>query len=140
MLNIYFYYSNKLTYNEEMGALSKDDVIYILKETKNIIGQLNMTLQINFDPKIKSKLQKYFAKINGTNLIKLKKTVSMASLKFSSFLTKDSYKILEDKMFKSYYILENFVYNYSNNLKNDTYDLINTIKKSSNYLLNINNC
>ena len=138
-INKKIYNSNKLNYNEEMGALSKDDVIYILIETKNIISQLNSSLQINFDPKIKSKLQNYLAKINGTRLIKLKKSISMTALKFSTFLTKNSYKVLEENMFKKYYILENFVFNFSSNLQKETYELITNIKKSSKYLLNINN-
>ena len=132
-------YLNGLNYNEEMGALSKDDIIYLLKETRNAINQLNRTFQINFDVKVKTKLKKYLIKINGTHLVKLKKTISISALKFSSFLTKESYKILENKMFKHYYLLENYIFNYSNHLENNTYNLINTIKYSSVYFKNINN-
>ena len=131
--------SDILNFNEDMGTLSKDDIIYILIETKNIISQLNKTLQINFDSKLKSKLEIYLIKTNGTNLIRLKKTVSMAAFKFSNFLTKDSYKILENQMFKNYYILERYIFNFSNNIKNETYNLIKSIKKTSDYLQNINN-
>ena len=120
-------------YDEDMGGLSKDDVIYILKEIKNTINQLNSTLQINFDTKIKSKLQKYLIKINGTYLFKLRKTVSMAALKFSSFLTKENYLFLESQMLVAYYELENYIFNFSLYLINNTYDLIETIKESSDY-------
>ena len=131
-------YLNGLNYDEEMGALSKDDIIYVLIETKNAINQINRTLQTNFDTKIKSKLEKYLIKVNRTYLSKLKKTVSMSALKFSKFLTKDSYKILESKMFNHYYILENYVFNFSNYLMNYTYDLISSVKTSSDYLQDIN--
>ena len=131
-------YLNGLNYNEEMGALSKDDIIYVLIETKNAINQINRTLQTNFDTKIKSKLEKYLIKMNGTYLTKLKKTVSMSALKFSKFLTKDTYKILESKMLNHYYILENYIFNFSNYLMNYTYDLIESIKSSSDYLQDIN--
>ena len=120
-------------YDEDMGGLSKDDVIYILKEIKNTINQLNSTLKINFDTKIKSKLQKYLIKINGTYLFKLKRTVSMAALKFSSFLTKENYLFLESQMLVAYYELENYIFNFSLYLINNTYDLIETIKESSDY-------
>jgi hypothetical protein len=81
-------YLNGLNYNEEMGALSKDDIIYVLIETKNAINQINRTLQTNFDTKIKSKLEKYLIKMNGTYLSILKKLVSMSAFKFSKFLLK----------------------------------------------------
>ena len=133
-------YLNKLNYyDEDMGGLSKDDVIYILKEIKNTINQLNSTLQINFDTKIKSKLQKYLIKINGTYLFKLKRTVSMAALKFSSFLTKENYLFLESQMLVAYYELENYIFNFSLYLINNTYDLIETIKESSDYWRDVNN-
>ena len=131
-------YLNGLYYNEEMGALSKDDIIYGLIETKNAINQIDRTLQTNFDTKIKSKLEKYLNKVNGTYLFKLKKTISMSALKFSNFLTRDTCKILESQMFKHYYILENYIFNFSNYLKNNTYDLITSIKSSSDYLQDMN--
>ena len=130
--------SNGLDYNEEMGSLSKDDVIYTLRDTKNTISQLNLTLQINFDSKLKLKIQKYLNKINGTYLIKLKRTVSISALKFSTFLTKENYEKLESQLFKHYYTIENYIYNLSNYLVNNTYELIETIKKSSDYLQNVN--
>ena len=130
--------SNGLDYNEEMGSLSKDDVIYTLRDTKNTISQLNITLQINFDSKLKSKIQKYLNKINGTYLIKLKRIISISALKFSTFLTKENYEKLESQLFKHYYTIENYIYNISNYLVNNTYELIETIKKSSDYLQNIN--
>jgi hypothetical protein len=130
--------SNGLDYNEEMGSLSKDDVIYTLRDTKNTINQLNLTLQINFDSKLKLKIQKYLNKINGTYLIKLKRTVSISALKFSTFLTKENYEKLESQLFKHYYTIENYIYNLSNYLVNNTYELIETIKKSSDYLQNVN--
>ena len=135
--NKYIYYNNFI-YDENMDSLSKDDIIYFLKDTKNIIEQLNKTFQINFDSKIKTKLQKYLTKTNITNLIKLKKTVSMAALKFSKFLSKESYNILEAQMLKQYYTLENYIFNYSNNLNDNIYDLIEKIKKSSSFFQNIN--
>ena len=130
-------YLNGFNYNEEMGALTKDDIIYVLINTKKIIEQLNLTFQTNFDSKIKLKLAKYLSKINGTYLFKLKKSISNAALKFSTYLSKDSFKILESKMFYHYDKLEKYVHNFSNYLNKSNFDLIDTIKNSSNYLQNI---
>ena len=120
-----------------MGELTKDDIIYILSNTKRIIEDLNQTLQTNFDSKIKSKLTKYLNKINYTYLYKVKMAVSNTVLKFSTILSENSFKILESKMFFHYDKLEKYVYNFSNYLNNTNYDLINSIKQSSNFLQNI---
>ena len=128
----------KLYYDETMGSLSKDDIIPFLKDIKNTISQLNKTLQTNFDTKLKTSYNIYVNKINVTYLIKLKKTISMAALKFSTFLTKNSYNKLESDMFKHYYKIENYIYNITNYLNNYTNELILKIKRTSDYLKNIN--
>ena len=63
----------------------------------------------------------------------------MAALKFSTFLTKESFKFLEEEMFSNYYIIEKYIFNFSEKLKNETYNLIKSIKKTSEYLQNIDN-
>ena len=130
--------STEIIYNEKMGSLSKDDIIKFLKETKNIINQLNKTLQTNFDNKINSKMQAYIYNINGTYLMKLKSTIRMAALKLSSILTKSACSKVESDLLKHYYKIENYINNITKYLINDTYLLLNTIKNVSDYFQEIN--
>ena len=57
---------NKDYYDENMGAVTKDDVIYYLLIIQNTIYELNKTYINNFNTNAQLKSDKYILKINGT--------------------------------------------------------------------------
>ena len=73
----------------------------------------------------------YFNKINNTYLIRLKRTIDMISLKFSTFLTNNNYKVFENIVYKQYNDIEFYINNFSDLTENKKNDLINLLNDSS---------
>ena len=102
---------NKNYYDETMGSVTKDDVIYYLLNIRNTIYELNKTYINKFDINGKLKCDKYIANINGTYKSKLKNSILKSASKFSSILSSESYKKLLDIMLNHYYQLDDYLIN-----------------------------
>ena len=110
---------NKDYYDETMGSVTKDDVIYYLLEIKNSIYEFNKTYRNNFDKNAKLKFDKYIVKINGTYKSKLKNSILKSASKFTSILSRERYNKLLDNMLDQYYKLDDYLINNTHCLKKE---------------------
>ena len=129
---------NKDYYDENMGAVTKDDVIYYLLIIQNTIYELNKTYINNFDTNAQLKCDKYIVKINGTYKSKLKNSILKSASKFSSILSRESYNKLLDNMLDQYYKLDDYLINNTHYLKEEMSRLIVILTNTSYFLKIVN--
>ena len=110
-------FKRKLEYNENMGALSNDDVIFYLLEIEKTLYNFNKTYLGNKFKQMKETLNTYIYTINYTLLAKLKNSIDKTSSKFLTLLTENSYKILEKNIYKQYNDIEIFIHEKCNSTK-----------------------
>jgi len=89
-------------YDHTMGAITKDDVISFLLDIESTLYNFNKSYLGKEFKNINKASSKYFDKVNNTYLSKLKRNIEMVALKFSTFLTKNNYKILENNIYSQY--------------------------------------
>ena len=124
-------FNRKLEYNSNMGSLSIDDVILYLFEIEKKLYNLNGTylgekcIQMN-------KTMYSYASIIGVKLLgKLKNSIDKTSSKFTTILTKDSYKTFEQNISRQYYDIEGFIHEKCNFTKNLTNHFIEQLNNTS---------
>jgi len=121
------------TYDETMGSLSTEDIIPYLNEIRNTMYELNGTYIKYFDKNGKTKYKNYINKINITYKINLERTITTATSRFSPILSKDSFQILLNSVFRQYYKLVNYINNITGILENDINELFIKLNDSSKY-------
>ena len=121
------------TYDETMGSLSTEDIIPYLNEIGNTMYELNETYIKYFNKNGKTKSKNYINKINITYKIKLERTITTATSRFSPILSKVSFQMLLNSVFRQYYKLENYINNITEILENDINELFTKLKDSSKY-------
>ena len=125
-------------YDETMNSVTKEDVINYLLNIRNTIYEFNKTYINNFDINANLKCDKYIAKINGTYKSMLKNSILKSASKFSSILSRESYKKLLDNLLNQYYILDEYLNNNTYNLKIEMSRLITVLTNTSLYIGIIN--
>ena len=96
-------------YNSKMGSLSKKDIFYYLQVFQKTLFDLNQTYLQKEYKNLNKTISKYIDKINITYLSKLKRSFEMTLLKFATILTEDSFKKMENNVYKQYYQIESYI-------------------------------
>ena len=112
-------------YDETMGPITRNDVISLLFDTESSLYEFNKTYLKNEYRDINRNTLQYFNKINNTYLTKLRRTIDMISLKFSTFLTDNNYKFFESIVYKQYNDIALYVNDNSDLIENRKNDVIN---------------
>ena len=96
-------------YNSNMGSLSKTDIFYYLQVIQKTLFDLNQTYLQKEYKNLNKTISKYINKINNTYLTKLKRSFEMTLLKFATILTENSFKKMENNVYKQYYQIESYI-------------------------------
>ena len=126
-------------YDHTMGAISENDIInslYILKESLCNFNKSYLSIEYK---NIKNSFKRFMKNINDTYLIKLKRSINMVALKFSTILTEKSYKELENRIFEQYYNIELYINNTSNIIELSKIQFTDKLDNSSLLIDSINN-
>jgi len=126
-------------YDETKGPITEDDIIDNLDILKETLFNFNKTY-LNKDYKyIKTNFNRFTNNINNSYLIKLKRSLNMVAIKFSTILTESSYKNLEDIIFNQYYDIEFYLNNISNIIELSKNEILDKLSNSSVLLVSIYN-
>ena len=126
-------------YDQTMGPIAESDIIDNLEKIKETLYNFNRTY-LNKDYKyIKTNFNRFINNINNSYLIKLKRSLNMVALKFSTILTENSYKNLEDIIFNQYYDIEFYINNISNSIEISKMEFLDKLLNSSVLLASIYN-
>ena len=96
-------------YNSNMGSLSKNDVYYYLQVIQKTLFDLNQTYLYKEYKNLNKTILKYINKINITYITKLRRSFEMTLLKFATILTENSFKKVENNVYKQYYQIESYI-------------------------------
>jgi hypothetical protein len=124
-------FKRKLEYNRYMGSLSVDDVILYLFEIQKILYNFNGTYLGEKFIQMNKTMHSYVSIIDDTLLTKLKKSIDKTSSKFLTILTENSYKILEQNIYRQYYEIEAFIHETSNFTKININHFIEQLNSTS---------
>ena len=122
-----------------MGPITENDIIDNLDKIKENFYNFNKTYLDKDFKYIKSNYNRFINNINSSYLIKLKRSINMVAIKFSTILTETSYKNLENIIFNQYYDIELYINNLSNIIGLSKMDLLDKISNSSFLLASIYN-
>ena len=126
-------------YDHTMGPITRNDVISLLLNLEQTLYEFNKTYLKNEYREINRNSVQYFNKINSTYLIKLKRTIDMVSLKFSTFLTDNSYNFFKNIVYNQYNKIEFYINNNSDLIENKKNEALNLLNNSSVILKNLFN-
>ena len=121
-------------YDHTMGAITKDDVISFLLDIESTLYNFNKSYLGKEFKNINKASSKYFDKVNNTYLSKLKRNIEMVALKFSTFLTKNNYKILENNIYSQYNNILSYINSFSDSIENQKNYFVNYLNYSSAFL------
>ena len=127
--NISFY--RKLEYNQNMGSLSVDDVILYLFEIEKVLYNFNGTYLGEKFIQMNKTMHSYIAIIGDKLLAKLKNSIDKTSSKFTTILTVNSFKILEENIYRQYYEIEEFIHERCNFTKININNFIEQLNNTS---------
>jgi len=130
---------NLQKYDHTMGPITENDIIDNLDKIKENFYNFNKTYLDKDFKYIKSNYNRFINNINSSYLIKLKRSINMVAIKFSTILTETSYKNLENIIFNQYYDIELYINNLSNIIGLSKMDLLDKISNSSFLLASIYN-
>ena len=118
-------------YDPSNPGLSRDDVLEYIEEIKNTILNFDK-LYLQRDYKhIKSAVQIYLIKMNGTCLDNLKRSFHIKLEKFSTLITQERMEFLKAKIMAQYYLIEPFIHdraNFIQELINNFTQILNNTK------------
>ena len=126
-------------YEYTMGAISENDIINSLYKLKESLCNFNKSYLSAEYKNIKNSFKRFMNNINDTYLIKLKRSINMVALKFSTILTENSYKELENSIFEQYYNIELYINNASNIIELSKIQFTDKLDNSSLLIDSINN-
>ena len=130
---------NLQKYDETMGPITEEDIIDNLDLIRESLYNFNKTY-LNKDYKyIKTNFKRFINNINNSYLIKLKRSLNIVAIKFSTILTESSYKNLEDIIFNQYYDIELYINNISNFIELSKIEILDKLNHSSVLLASIFN-
>ena len=121
-------------YDHTMGAITNDDVISFLLAIESTLYNFNKSYLGKEFKNINKSSSKYFDKVNNTYLSKLKRNIEMVALKFSTFLTKNNYKILENNIYSQYNKILSYINSFSDSIENKKNYFVNYLSYSSAFL------
>jgi len=121
-------------YDHTMGAISKDDVLSFLLDIESTLYKFNKSYLGKEFKNINMTSSNYFNKVNNTYLNKLKRNIEMVALKFSTILTKDNYKILENNIYSQYNKILSYINSISDSIENKKNYFVNYLNYSSTFL------
>ena len=126
-------------YDETMGAITENDIIDNLDIIRENLYSFNKTYLDKDYKYIKTNFNRFINNINNSYLIKLKRSINMVAIKFSTILTETSYNNLEDIIFSQYYDIELYINNISNFIDISQIKLLDKLNNSSIFLALIYN-
>ena len=118
-------------YDHTMGAITRNDVKSFLLDIESTLYNFNKSYLNEEFKNINKEATKYFNKVNYTYLNKLKRTIDIVAIKFSTFLTKNNYQILEKIIYKQFNKILEYITNYSDLIDNEKNNVINILNNSS---------
>ena len=121
-------------YDHTMGAITKNDVISFLLDIESTLYNFNKSYLGKEFKNINKTSSKYFNKVNDTYLNKLKRNIEMVALKFSTILTKNNYKILENNIYYQYNNILSYINSFSDSIENQKNNFVNYLNFSSTFL------
>ena len=124
-------------YSSDMGALSENDVIYYLSDLQDTILKLNKTFFGKEYLNINITTNKYLLTTNYTLLNKLRRSFDIKLVKFSTILTENSMKKLENILLKQYFLIEELVHNSSDMIRIKIDEFINEINNTYIFIENL---
>jgi len=128
---------NLQKYDQTMGPITENDIINNLDIIRENLYNFNETY-LNKDYKyIKTDYNRFINNINNSYLIKLKRSLNIVAIKFSTILTESSYKNLEDIIFNQYYDIELHINNLSNIIELSKGEILGKLNNSSALLASI---
>jgi hypothetical protein len=122
-----------------MGSITEIDIINNLDIIRENIYNFNNTYLDKDYKYIKTNYNRFLNNINNSYLIKLKRSINMVAIKFSTILTESSYKNLEDIIFNQYYDIELYINNISNFIELSKIEILDKLNHSSVLLASIFN-
>ena len=124
-------FNRKLEYKQNMGSLSVDDVILYLFEIEKVLYSFNGTYLGKKFKQMNKTMYSYVSIIGDTLLAKLKNSIDKTSSKFLTILTENSYKILEQNIYRQYYEIEEFIHERCNFTKININHFIEQLNNTS---------
>jgi hypothetical protein len=122
-----------------MGSITEIDIINNLDIIRENLYNFNNTYLDKDYKYIKTNYNRFLNNINNSYLIKLKRSINMVAIKFSTILTESSYKNLEDIIFNQYYDIELYINNISNLIELSKIEILDKLNHSSSLLASIYN-
>ena len=123
-------------FNSSMGSISENDINSYILDMQTILKNFNRIYLSTEFKNINRFSKSYFDKINNTFLFKLKRSIDMVGIRFSTIFTEESMHIFENKLYEQYNDITIYINNYSeiiDKTKNEFIDILN----SSSLLLDI---
>ena len=122
------------SYDSSNPGLSKEDIIEYIKNINATINEF-YKIYLGKDYKyIKTAVNKYLIKVNGSCLNNLKRSFSVKLEKFSSLITEKKMKLIKDKILVQYFLIESFIHSKSNFIQ----ELVTNFTEILNYTKEIN--
>ena len=118
-------------YNHTMGAIIESDIESFLSDLKDILFNFEKLFLGEEFKSINKNGNLFFNRINGTYILKLKRSIHNTALKFSTILTENSYNKLEYNIYKQYNDIVSYIYNNSNIInitKNNFIEKLDSLK------------
>ena len=123
-----------LEYSPNMGALSEDNVIYYLSDLQETILKFNKSYFGKDYLRVNLTTIKFLLKINYTLLEKLRLSFDVKLVKFSTILTNNGLKQLNDIILKQFYLIEKYVHDSSDLLQFQINNFLNEIDKTTEFM------
>ena len=98
-------------YDSTMGAIEEDEIEKYILKIQDTLYTFNDSYLDKEYRYIQTKSTSYFNKIADLYLTKLKANIELSSSIFSTILTRDVYKKLEENLLQQYYKIESYIYN-----------------------------
>ena len=118
-------------YNSTMGAISENDINSYILDMQTILNDFNRSYLDSEFKNINRFSKSYFDKINNTYLFRLKRSIDMVGIKFSTIFTEESMHTFENKLYEQYNNITIYINNYSEIIENTKNEFIDTLNSSS---------
>ena len=123
-------------FDSTMGSISENDINSYILDMQTILNDFNRSY-LNSEFKNINKFSKsYFDKVNNTFLFRLKRSIDMVGIRFSTIFTEESMHIFESKLYEQYNDITIYINSNSDIIEQTKNDFIDTLNSSS-FLLDI---
>ena len=118
-------------YDSTMGSISENDINSYILDMQTILYYFNQSYLDSEYKDINRFSKSYFDKINNTFLFRLKRSIDMVGIRFSTIFTEESYNIFEDKLYEQYNQIVIYINKNSDIIEKTKDEFIDTLNSSS---------